>query len=252
MPNTFLFILVDRQHGHFYQFDGARRQLTHLEELTEEVPKPVKAASWKGLADDKVARHIEDHIRSHLKHVAEKLEQLLKKQPEAVVIVGGPEEVVAQFQTVLPHMVSEKVVATLHPDHHATLKELEELLVKAVSKYRQAALEQTVAEIENDRQIAGRGVVGREAVCEALNLKQVQMLMIHPASAYPGAFCPTDGSVSVLGKKCPNCLADMNEAPDLNEHLRKLAIDQGAEVIEVADVSIFPKDAEALAALRRY
>ena len=252
MTNNFLFVLVDRQHGHFYQFDGATRQLTHLAELSEEVPKPVKSASWKGLADDKIARHIEEHVREHFKNVATKLEELVKKQPTAHVIIGGPEEVVAQFQGVLSQVVADKMVATLHPDHHANLKDLESLLMEAVNRYREAALQKVVAEIEDDRQLAGRGIVGREAVCEALNLKQVQMLLIHPSTAYPGAFCPTDGTVAVLSSQCPVCLETMTETVDLSEHLRSRAHSQGAEVIEVGDLSLFPADAEGLAALRRY
>jgi peptide chain release factor subunit 1 len=252
MNNTFLFVLVDRQHGHFYEFDGASRKLTHLAELTEEVPKPVKSASWKGLADDKVARHIEDHIREHLKHVAEKLTQFLKTQADTLVIIGGPEEVVAQFQTVLTPAVSDKIVASLHPDHYASLNELESLLVEAVARYRQAALHEIVSEIENDRQLSGRGIVGREAVCEALNLKQVQMLLIHPGSAYPGAYCPVDGTIAVLSTICSTCLKLMKDSPDLSQYLRNLALEQGAEIVEVADASLFPKDAEALAALKRF
>lgn len=252
MKESFLFVLVDRQHGHFYQFDGASHQLTHLAELTEVVPKQVKSASWKGLANDKIARHIEDHIREHLKHVAAKLEQLLKNQSESLVIIGGPEEVVAQFQTVVSGAVSDKLVATLHPDHHATLKELEGLLIQAVGRYRQANLAQIVAQIENDRQLSGRGIVGREAVCEALNLKEVQMLLIHPASAYPGVFCPADGSVAVLSTQCPNCLIQMEASPDLSQHLRTLATQQGAEVVEITDPALFPADAQNLAALKRF
>lgn len=252
MKSNFLFVLVDRQHGHFYQFQGASRTLTHLSELSEEVPKPVKAASWKGLADDKVARHIEDHIRDHLKNVVQKLDQLVKDDPMAAIILGGPEEVVTQFQGVLPSPLGEKVIATLHPDHHASLKELEELLTQAVDRYRLAMLANLVKEVENDRGLSGRGIVGREAVCEALNLKQVHMLLLHPTTAYAGAYCPADGSVAAISSQCPACLAKLTETPDLSQHLKSLAERQDAEIVEVADATLFPADAEHIAALRRF
>ena len=95
-------------------------------------------------------------------------------------------------------------------------------------------------------------MVGREAVCEALNLKQVQMLLIHPSSAYPGAFCPVDGSVAVLSTTCPRCLGQLQVSLDLSQHLRTLASQQDAEVVDIADAALFPADAEGLAALKRY
>lgn len=252
MKHTFLFVLVDRQHGHFSVFDSQTKQLTRLEEITDTVPKPVKGASWKGLADDKVARHIDAHIHVHFQRVAAKLEELAKAHLHPSLILGGPEEVVAEFQKVLPKDLAEAVVAVLHPDHHADVKSLEKLVKEAVAGVERTALETAITAIEENRSFGGRGIVGREAVCEALNLKQVQLLFLHDASAYPGAYCPADGSVSALQTKCPLCLAEMASVPDLSEHLRTKAAEQNAHVMTIADLTLLPADAEGIAALRRY
>ena len=252
MKNNFLFVFVDRQHGHFSLFDATTKQLTKLAEISDDVPKPVKSASWKGLANDKVARHIEGHIHAHLQTVVAKLEQLRKDYPETALVLGGPEEVVAEFHKLLPKPLEQTVVATLHPDHHANAKELEDLLSRAVEGFDSNEALVVMEEIENDRRPGGRGVVGREAVCEALNLGQVQTLLIHLGSAYAGNFCPVDGAVSCLLTQCPNCLRPLQAVPDISRYLQAKAAEQSANVIEVTDRKLFAVDGEGLAALRRY
>lgn len=255
MAESFLIALVDRNHGHFYRYDTTGRGLEKLEEVSDIVPKSVKAASWKGLADDKVARHVAAHVRDHFKHIAERIEHYLmhtdtSDHPKAIIL-GGPEEDLAEFLPLLSHSLQEKVVATIHPDHYSGVKELEKTVTTAVERVAAQQVADVLELINDHRQPGGRGVVGREPVYEALNLKQVQTLLLDPNERYSGFFCPADGSLAESLDRCPSCLGPMSELEDLSEAIRSSARAQSAEIMAVDDADAL-KPYQALVALKRF
>lgn len=254
MTDTFLILLIDRKHGHFYRFGRGSGGLEQLEERTDDVPRPTKGASWAGLADDKVARHIEGHVAGHYRDQAARLERYLKQSEfrAAGVIVGGPEVEVAAFQEALATPTRERVVAVIHPEHHAGLKALEGKILEALRRADERQIVELLAQIENSRQPDGRGVVGVEPVLEALNLKQVQTLLISRGTQFAGWRCPADGSLSTSLSQCPICLGPMEETADLRAAITKLAAAQRAEILEVDGTFVLPDEYQGLAALKRF
>lgn len=250
--NQYLVLLVDRKHGHFYWYEDAK--LTALEEVTEDMPKSVKSASWAGLADDKVNRHIEEHVAEHYRHLISVLERYLddKDKADAEVIIGGPDAEVSTFQTLLPRGVADRLVAIVHPEHYVGLKELEAQIAQAVKAVGSNHTIELMAQIENERQPNGKGVVGQEPVYEALNMKEVQTLLIKRGHGFTGMVCPVDGSLASSQTQCPACLGPMDELPDLLSAIQAKAAEQQATVYDVDADIVFPDEYEGIAALKRF
>lgn len=251
--DQYIILLVDRKHGHFYRYAGSK--LSPLREVThEDIPKSVKSASWAGLADDRVARHVEEHVNDHYRSLIRLLETYLddKEASDAEIIIGGPEAELATFVELLPHVVKERVVAQVHPDHYVGIKELEEQIEQAISEVTAAKAVELLEIIENERQPEGKGAVGREAVYEALNLKEVQTLLVDEHAEWSGTVCPQDGSVSASNEKCPICLGVMEPAADFRLSLDSLAGQQGAEIIALPHSVTLPDEYEHVAALKRF
>lgn len=253
MEKIILILLIDRKHGHFYRYALDRGRLEILEEIADEVPRPTKSASWAGLADDKVARHIEAHVKAHFRRVIERLEHYLRVPDFEVVelMLGGPEAEVDQFQTMLPKSIRDRISSVIHPDHYAGIKELENQIATAAAAAARARVHEVLAQIQESLSPNGRGVIGREPVLEALNLKQVQILILDPKATFAGMVCPKDGCLSQSLTKCPLCLSPMEQRSNLIAEIKKLAALQDAIVLEAPDSSELAAY-EGLAALRRY
>lgn len=250
MTNDFLVVLVDRSHGHFYHYDHAQCHVDELTTITDDVPKAVKGASWKGLADDKVVRHVDEHVHAHFKRVIDELHRQHYEHPYPIIL-GGPDEVVAEFKHFLSKQDADQVIATFHPDHNGDRKELAGRIHEEVIQHEKQHITTLLETIDNHRGPHDRGVVGHQMVTEALNLKQIQLMLLDPHHSFVGLVCPADGSITISSQTCPTCLGPMTKTSDLVTALKTLATAQSAEIIEVNDRDLLAKY-EGLAGLRRY
>lgn len=246
----FLVVLIDRKRGRIYRYEQPENKLIVLEELYDDVPPQVKSASWKGLADDKVARHIESHVLEHLKKINSFLEKIdCREQPDHILI-GGSDDVTAEFRKMLSDAIGAKVSEVFRPPNRAGLNELTDLVCAAIEKTQITDSSELIAQIESNREPNGRAVIGLEPVIEALTLKQVQMLVLDESSKYPGSFCQTDGIVSSYLSTCPVCSGSMDTVSDLKSNLIQSADAQAAQVVTLDSSSLKPYG--GIVALKRF
>lgn len=250
MHNRCLVVLIDRQHGRIFHFDPEQKELELIEEVFDVVPKAVKGASWKGLADDKVSRHVDEHIHDHYKRVIERLVPYLDNAT-TVMFVAGQDENTAEFFATLPHQYQEVVAGKLQGDPRETVKKLSARVETAYQDWYHKTIESLLDEIENSRQPEGKGVVGLEPVFEALSLKQVQTLVVNPNHAYGAYLCTDDGFVSGSMATCPACRKQLSFTASAYPQLAELARSQAAEIVAVPDAQLLAAY-EGLAAIRRY
>jgi len=243
-------IFVDRQHGRLFAYDTSEGQVELLAEVYDTVPKSVKAASWKGLADDKVSRHVEEHVFVHYKRVVEAFRSQLDATNEPIFLAGQDENI-AQFTEQLPTADQGRVAGHFQADGREPIKDFSARVGEALLGWQQAEMHRLLAEVENNRGPDGKGVVGREAVMEALSLRQVQSLFINPRQDFAGYVCNTDGFVSSLMSTCPTCQTELAQQSSITLDLIALAKRQAASVIAVSEPELL-KDYDSLAALRRY
>lgn len=250
--DSYLVAIIDRQHGHFYQFDPETDRLTKLDDITDPVPKAVKSASWKGLANDRVARHIETHVRDHYKHLIHQL-GLRLISPKIGLILGGPDEDLADFEPLLDTELAGRVVGTFHPAHSGGNKELTAGTRAVVMKVKENAIQALLEEIDNQRGPGGRGLVDVEAIYESLNVKQLQLLLIDPTRPYPGFVCALHGTLSTMSMKCPVCLVPLTKKENLQSQIETLARAQGAQLVTFeGSQKGSQKSFSGLAGLRRF
>lgn len=249
MSTRYLVVLVDRQNGQLYAYEP-QNHLEHLEAVTDVVPKAVKGGSWKGLADDKIDRHVDEHVREHYKHVIERMERALVSD-DVRILVGAHEETQSEFLELLPNPLKERVVAHFVYNPHENVKDLEERVVTAAAEAADHELQRIVSQIEESRQPTGRGVVGHEALYEALSLKQLQTLLVDQSAALPGYWCEQDGYISELVSTCPSCRANLTQHESLHVAIKALAQSQAAQLIIVNDPALLASY-QGLAGLKRY
>lgn len=73
------------------------------------VPQKVRQIHEAMMREDKILRHIEDHICRHLKFIAQKTEEFAQNKNIHFIIIGGHEELIPKIKKHLPYPLSKKI-----------------------------------------------------------------------------------------------------------------------------------------------
>jgi len=187
-----------------------------------------------GIGDKRIERHTQDHVHRHLKHVADKTLAFFRKQRFNRLILGGPsDKTLPRLKDHLHSYLKERLVTefTAHPDNRRPeIKEKAVLAAQAWERDREQAL---IAEIIEHSGPGDKGELGLEPVLEALNLCQVQTLVLNPDFKTDGYICPRDHTLSTYQAQCPVCNSAMNYTEYLAEEMVEAALNQNAETAHV-------------------
>jgi len=202
-----------------------------------------------GLSQARFARGIEKEKDDHLKHTGEALLRHFKIRPFQRLLLGGPNEVVKDFEGKLHGYLRDRVVGgrigvdvdVATPD---TVMEAARPVFEEIEREHEARMLERVGE---------RGVTGIEAVLGALNERRVEVLMLDEQfSGVAGAQCALCGLLATEGETCPADGAEMIQLEDLTDAAIELAVQQSAEILAVRHERDKLDDYGGAAALLRF
>jgi peptide chain release factor subunit 1 len=220
----YLVVLVDKQ--------VARVCLVYLGEIAEYtewldelVPRP-KAGGWSA---EKYQRHHDLHVLWHVKHAAAVAERLWTQERCQWLLLGGPEEVLAELRRQLPKALAERVAGELAVSLKAGLEEIRAQVLaveQAVERRLEAERVRALLEAALGQ---GPGVLGLEGTLAALVQARVQLLVVEEEFRQPGWECPHCGYLGVRDPgRCPLCETALDPQLDIVERAVERALDQRA------------------------
>ena len=174
--------LVNRRDARIFR--GSPESLREIEQIHDEVFGQHDQGGW---SQSRYQRGIEKEKDDHLKHTGEALMRHFKQQPFQRLIVGGPREVVADFESKLHPYLQEQLAGRIEVD-------VEHSNADAVLE----AAGPLIEELERDRErsalelLGERGVGGVENVLPPLHERRVETLLLDeqfggvPGVAVPG------------------------------------------------------------------
>lgn len=105
----YLVVLVDRKRAKFFTVYLGRLE-EKKEFVSEEVPQRVHAVHEFLGREDKVSRHIEDHLHKHLALVANEVVEFTKNKKFNMILIGGHKEIMPKFIKHLPGDYRKKIL----------------------------------------------------------------------------------------------------------------------------------------------
>jgi peptide chain release factor subunit 1 len=203
--------------------------LGRIEEVTEvsdDVPGRHDQGGW---AQMRLQRHVDDHRRSHLKHVADTLLRLHDRRRFDHLILAGTTEVVAELERELHDYVARTVRARV---------------VLPIGTSEAEVLERSVAldeelELERERDAVARlragtskggAVAGLDDVLGALWEDRVASLLVDGELHRPGSACPACGRLTPGTGSCPACGSRTRRVADVVEAGVATAVRHGCDV----------------------
>jgi peptide chain release factor subunit 1 len=222
----YMVLLVDKQVARlFIVYLGEIEEYTEL--MDELVPRP-KAGGWSA---EKYQRHHDMHVLWHVKHAVEAAERLWMQEHCQGLLIGGPEEPLAELRDQLPkalheHLVGE-VAASLQDGTDAILARV--LAVEQATERRVEA--ERVAALFDAALGHGPGVLGLDRTLEAIVERRVQVLVVEEDFRQPGFECPNcQFLVAIETAHCPLCDTQLDPQLDIVERAAERAIDQQATI----------------------
>jgi peptide chain release factor subunit 1 len=184
-----------------------------------------------GLSQARFQRGVEKEKDDHLKHTAEALMKHFKRRPFERLILGGPREVVSDFESKLHGYLAERLAGRIEVDVENSTAD--QVLAAAQPRFEELEDEREADAFERLGE-AGRAAIGLEDVLSALNERRVETLVADEQFSAPGTCCPTCGWLGPAGERvCPLDGTELEALDDLTEAAVELTIQQSAEILAV-------------------
>ena len=218
--------LVNRRDARIFR--GSPDGLREIEQIHDLVFGQHDQGGW---SQARYQRGIEKEKDAHLKHTVEALMKHFKRRPFERLILGGPREVVADFESKLHGYLAERLAGRIDVDvEHST----PEQVLEAVQPRFEELEEEREAEALERLGEAGRAAIGLEDVLRALNERRVETLVADEQYSAEGTCCPSCGWLGPLGERsCPVDETELETLDDLTEAAVELTIQQSAEILAV-------------------
>jgi peptide chain release factor subunit 1 len=218
--------LVSRRDARIFR--GSPESLREIEQIHDVVFGQHDQGGW---SQARYQRGIEKEKDDHLKHTAEALMKHFKRRPFQRLILGGPREVVADFESKLHGYLKERLAGRIEVDVDTATPD--RVLKKAQPLFDELEEEREAATLDRLGE-GGRAAIGLHDVLQALNERRVECLVLDERFASSGATCPECGWLGAEGERtCPVDGRELEQLEDLTEAAIELTLQQSAEILAV-------------------
>src|SRR3954452_177756 len=216
--------LVSRRDARIFR--GSPEGLTEREALRDEVHGQHDQGGW---SQARYQRHVEKEKDDHLRRAGEVLLRHFEREPFERLVVGGTNEVAADFEGKLHPYLAERLSGRIDVDVETA--NADEVLEKASPFLDQL-------EDDREREVLERlgepahGVQGLLDVLEALNERRIEALLLAEGYSAAGTLSPRDGGLGPEGPRhCPADGTELVPREDIVEAAIELALQQSPSVL---------------------
>jgi peptide chain release factor subunit 1 len=226
-PERWCVVLVNRRNARL--FCGSRESLEEVALVADEVRNKHDQGGW---SQANYQRSVDKDVHDHLKHVAEVVFLRMKRDLPKGVIVGGPQETLADFESTLHPYLRERLAGRIEIDVENT--SIEDVRRTAAERIEAAAREREDRALSRLAELFGtngRAASGLSDVLSAVHEQRVEVLLVDRGFSAPGVCCPQCGFLG--GEEIAECPADgtrVEPRRDVVEAAIERAITQSADV----------------------
>jgi peptide chain release factor subunit 1 len=216
--------LVNRRDARILR--GGPDGLREVERIHDDVSGQHDQGGW---SQSRYQRGIEKEKDDHLRVTCDALLGHFKQQPFERLLVGGPREVVTDFEQKLHHYLSERLAGRIEVDVERSkpdqvLDAARPLIEKLEQQREREALER----------LGERGACGLEDVLPPLNERRVELLILDEQfGGVTGVQCLECGWLGTDGDRCPADGSELVQLEDLTEAMIELSVQQAADLLAV-------------------
>jgi peptide chain release factor subunit 1 len=216
--------LVNRRDARIFR--GSPDGLREVEQIHDDVSGQHDQGGW---SQARYQRGIEKEKDDHLRDTGEALMRHFRRQPFERLIVGGPREVVTDFEQKLHHYLRERLAGRIEVDvERSNADQVLEAARPLIEKLEHRR------ELEALEKLGERGACGLEDVLPPLHERRVELLILDEQfGGVTGVQCLECGWLGLEGDHCPADGSELVELEDLTEAMIELSVQQSADLLAV-------------------
>jgi peptide chain release factor subunit 1 len=169
-------------------------------------------------------------VHQHLRHAADVAFRVFQDRGFERLIIGAPEEIANELQSLLHPYLQERVEARCAVGVGASDEEIREAAHQVEADVARRKEAELVNRLRDAVGAGRRGVAGLDATLRALVERRVDTLLVSHGFAHPGWRCPSCEYIGRIGRKCPVCEAEMHGVEDVVEEAVEEALLQSCDV----------------------
>jgi peptide chain release factor subunit 1 len=226
-------VLMDRHRARI--FDLRLGELTEREDLFHPFTRRGRSDGFGGYDAGHVERRVEDETRQHFKTVAALLKEFLEKAVFEKWILGCMGEHRPQIEAQLHPYVSQALLGNFNADvQHISADEIRTQSQQIVENWQNKRRRDFVALALSQARSHGRGVTGLRRVLRALEMGEVQALLIGEHFQSHAVECSHCGHLDAhIVNFCPVCGHPTREIVDVGEAILPRVIRGNIETLYV-------------------
>jgi peptide chain release factor subunit 1 len=215
--------LVNRRDSRIFR--GSPDGLREIEQIHDDVSGQHDQGGW---SQARYQRGIEKEKDDHLKDTGDALMRHFKRQPFERLIVGGPREVVTDFEQKLHHYLRERLAGRIEVDVRSNADQVLDAARPLIEKLEQERESKAL------EKLGERGATGLENVLPPLNERRVELLILDEQfGGVTGVQCLECGWLGLEGDRCPADGSELAQLEDLTEAMIELSVQQAADLLAV-------------------
>ena len=226
-PERWCVVLVNRRTARL--FCGSGDALEELELIDDGVRNRHDQGGW---SQANYQRSVDKDIHDHLKHTAEVVFEHMKNALPEGVLVGGPQETVAEFEGVLHPYLTERLAGRIDIDvENSPIDDVRKRAAERIEAAHAERDDQALARLAEAFGASGRAASGLSDVLVAAHEQRIEALLLDHGFTAPGVVCPQCGWLGGAGFS--ECQADgtpVERRDDIVEVAIERAIRQSAAV----------------------
>jgi peptide subunit release factor 1 (eRF1) len=216
----FCVAVVGRRIASIFRF--AMGRLETWEEMRDEEVRKANYGGFSGYEEHRVRARSDELTARHYRHVGARLAELQRSEDGFdLLIVGGSDSHVAGTVAALPPDVAGRLAGSFAIDPRTMTPAIVlDHAQRVAAAWEQQREQKLVADLVDTAASGGDAVLGLESVCDAVNQRAVEVLVIQIGRAVPGFACAECGWVScATDNECRVCGSELQRVPDLVDRL---------------------------------
>jgi peptide subunit release factor 1 (eRF1) len=221
-------LVFDRKEAQW--FDLFLGEIAPLFSMVGDVPSKVKEGGWEGYESKRIERHIATHLQNFLKKIADKTFSLDKENSFDWLLVGGPNDCLADFQHFLHPYLKKRWKGRLKAKPGDPQEKILKDALQITDGLKKKEDEQTVQRFVSELEKGGLAVSGLKSTLKHLNRGAVQTLIVTRHFIREGRKCPRCQFLFTDELKCPSCQIKTDKVDDIIDEAVEAALDKNGRV----------------------
>lgn len=243
-------VLIDRTKARLFELQ--MHEIREVADFVNELTRHGRSDGFSGFDAGHAERRVDNEITAHYRRVGERLMQVYGNGGAEYLILGCHEDARNDIEGELHPYLRQRLIGSFVAEPAVvSLDEVRQNAKRIIGEHRERVRRELIGEVLNEAKADNRGALGLRRVLRALQMGEVQTLLLERSFRAMGGECTNCGYLDMAhAKVCAVCNHDMRRIDDLADAIIGRTLGGGADVMYVPENADLQRHGNIAALLR--